>query len=159
MDWYDFLLFVHVLGGFAVVGASAWFWALTITSLRTPRASTILALGRLIVPATAVVIFGSVVTLVFGIWLTLYVDGYEIYEFWILGSIVLWVVASETGRRGGQYHQRGIAPLTEAVQAGRDEVTPEWRALPSNRTAITLDAVSSVAVLLILVLMIFKPGV
>jgi len=159
VSWYDFLLFVHVLGGFAVLGATAWFWALTITSLRTSRASTVLALGRLVTPATAVVIFGTVVTLVFGIWLTLYVDGYEIYEFWILGAIVLWVVASEAGRRGGRYHQQSIPPLVEAVQSGRDELTPEWRALPSNRTAITLDAISTVAVLLILVLMIFKPGV
>ena len=159
MGWYDVLLFVHVLGGFAVLGATAWFWALTITSMRTSRASTVLALGRLVTPATAVVIFGSVVTLVFGIWLTLYVDGYEIYEFWILGAIVLWAVASEAGRRGGQYHQQSIPPLVEAVQAGRGEVTAEWRALRSNRTALTLDAISTVAVLLILVLMIFKPGV
>ena len=159
MDWYDVLLFVHVLGGFAVVGATAWFWALTITSMRMSRASTVLALGRLVTPATAVVIFGSVVTLVFGIWLTLYIDGYEIYEFWILASIVLWAVASETGRRGGRYHQQGIPALVESVQSGRDEIAPEWRALPSNRTAFMLDLISSVAVLLILILMIFKPGV
>ena len=159
MSWYDFLLFVHVLGGFAVLGASAWFWALTITSMRTNRASTVLTLGRLIPPATVVVVFGSIVTLLFGIWLVLYVDGYEIFEFWIIGSIVLWVIASETGRRGGQYHQQAIPALVDSVQSGRDEITPEWRALPSNRTALTLDLVSSVAVLLILVLMIFKPGV
>jgi hypothetical protein len=159
VDWYDFLLFVHVLGGFAVLGATAWFWAITITSMRTSRASTVLALGRLIAPTTAVVIFGTVVTLVFGIWLVLYVDAYELWEFWILASIVLWALASETGRRGGQYHQQGIPALVESVQAGRDEITPEWRALPSNRTALMLDLISSVAVLLILVLMIFKPGV
>ena len=159
MSWYDFLLFVHVLGAFAVIGASSWFWALTIASMKTDRASTVLALGRMVPPATGVVIFGSAVVLIFGIWLVLYIDLYDIFDFWIIASIVLWAVASETGRRGGQYHQQTIPPLVESVQSGRDEITPEWKALPANRMALTLDVVSSLAVFLILVLMIFKPGV
>jgi hypothetical protein len=158
VDWYDFILFVHVLGAFAVVGATAWFWALTITSMRASRASTVLALGGLAKPATAVVVFGTITTLIFGIWLTLYVDGYELWDLWILGGIILWAVASETGRRGGKYHEQGIPALVQGVEAGRDEVTAEWRALPSNRTALMLDAISTIAVLLILILMIFKPG-
>jgi hypothetical protein len=158
VSWYDFILFVHVLGAFAVMGATAWFWAMTITSMRASRATAVLALGRLVTPATAVVGFGTVVTLVFGIWLTLYVDGYELWDLWILASIVLWAVASETGRRGGKYHEQAMLPLVEAVLAGRDEITPAWRLLPPNRTAITLDLVSTAAVLAILVLMIFKPG-
>ena len=158
MDWYDFLLFVHVLGGFAVLGATALFWALTVATWRTNRASVVLALGRIVQPATVVVIFGTVVTLVFGVWLAIYVDGYELWDGWILASIVLWGIASETGRRGGQYHQQTIPALVETVQAGRDEITPEWRATPANRTAILFDTISSVAVLLILILMIFKPG-
>jgi uncharacterized membrane protein len=158
VSWYEFLLFVHVLGAFAVIGATAWFWAMTFASMRTSRASFVLALGRLVQPATIVVGFGTVVTLVFGIWLAIYVDGYELWDGWILASIVLWVIASETGRRGGKYHQQAIPPLVEAVQAGRDEIPPEWRALPANRTAILFDTISTLAVLLILILMIFKPG-
>ena len=158
MDWYDFLLFVHVLGAFAVVGGTAWFWGLNVASMRTNRASTVLTLGALVKPATAVVVFGAITTLIFGIWLTFYVDGYELWDLWILGGIILLAIASETGRRGGKYHEQGIPALVQGVDAGRDEVTAEWRALPSNRTALMLDAISTVAVLLILILMIFKPG-
>jgi hypothetical protein len=158
VDWYDFLLFVHVLGAFALVGATAWFWTLNIASMRTNRASTVLALGELVKPATVVVVIGTVTTLIFGIWLTIYVDGYELWDLWILGSLVLWVVTTETGRRGGKYHEQGIPALVQSVEAGRDEITAEWRALPSNRTALMLDAISTVTVILILILMIFKPG-
>lgn len=36
---------------------------------------------------------------VFGIWLAIYVDGYEIWSGWIIIAILLLLAASETGRR------------------------------------------------------------
>ncbi len=159
VGWYDFLLFVHVLGAFALLGATAWFWALTIGAWKARRASTILTLGKLVLPATVVVVFGAVVTLVLGISLAIYRDEYEVWDGWIVASIVLWAISSETGRRGGVYHQREIPPLVALIEAGTDEITPQVRAAVPNRTALLLDAVSTVAVLAILVLMIFKPGV
>ncbi len=158
MSWYDALLFVHVLGAFALLGGMAWFWALTIGAWKASRAGTVLTLGRLVPPATAVVVFGTVVTVVLGIWLAIYHDDYEVWDGWILASIALWAVGAETGRRGGRYHERDIPPLVELVETGSDEITPELRATLPNRTALLLDAASSVSVLAILVLMIFKPG-
>ena len=45
-----------------------------------------------------------------GIWLALDVDGYEIWDGWILGAIVLWAVATETGRRARRRARRPRAP-------------------------------------------------
>ena len=158
MDWYDFLLFVHVLGAFALVGATVVFVALILSAWRARRPSTILALSGLAKPATVLVSVGAVTTLVFGIWLAIYVDGYELWDFWIAAAFVLWVVSVETGRRGGKYHEQEAPVLRELVQSGRDEMTAEVRALVPNRAGLVLDAISTVALLLILILMIFKPG-
>src|SRR5829696_10590963 len=42
---------------------------------------------------------GGLGTLILGIWLALYVDGYEIWDGWIIAAIVLWAASAETGRR------------------------------------------------------------
>ncbi len=158
MDWYDFLLLVHVLGAFAMVGATVMFVAMVIAGWRSDRISTHSALARLVKPATAIVIFGSVVTLVFGIWLAIYVDGYELWDFWILAAIVLWAISTETGRRGGKYHEQEGPVLRGLAESGQEVLTPEARAVVPNRTGLLLDTVSTAALALILVLMIFKPG-
>jgi hypothetical protein len=87
---YDTLLFLHVLAAF-MLGA-------------TVVISSGLALGSQGAPRTVVVSnvlwdVGGLGTLVFGVWLALYVDGYEIWDAWILGAIVLWALATESGRR------------------------------------------------------------
>src|SRR3954468_11160925 len=63
-----------------------------------------LALGSSGAPRTGTVAnvlwdVGGLGTLVFGVWLALYVDGYDLLDGWILGAIVLWALATETGRR------------------------------------------------------------
>ena len=42
---------------------------------------------------------GGLGTLILGIWLALDVDGYEVWDGWILGAIVVWAFATESGRR------------------------------------------------------------
>jgi hypothetical protein len=37
---------------------------------------------------------GGLATLVLGIWLAIYVDGYEVWDGWIIAAIVLWLVAT-----------------------------------------------------------------
>ena len=42
--------------------------------------------------------------LIFGVWLALYVDGYELWDGWILGALALFAAASRRSarRRGNQ---------------------------------------------------------
>lgn len=47
------------------------------------------------------VIAGTLGTLVFGIWLAIERDEYQVWDGWILAALVLWAIAAETGRRGG----------------------------------------------------------
>ena len=79
--------------------------------------------------------------LIFGVWLALYVDGYELWDGWILGAIVLLIAASAFG---AQARTQALADLDAEGASARQVTLWHWL-----RTA---------AVVGILVLMVWKPG-
>jgi len=79
--------------------------------------------------------------LVFGIWLAIYVDAYQVWDGWVLAAIVLWVVASAVGGRIGRGYRRMPA----------DAASDDSRAL-------MMHVVLVLSVLALLVDMIYKPG-
>src|SRR5215211_4657193 len=83
---------------------------------------------------------GGLGTLILGIWLALYVDGYEIWDGWIIAAIVLWAIATELGRRA----QLGFTPQT----AG-----PEGAATGVSQQATLMHWLRSLVVLLLLIVM------
>jgi hypothetical protein len=119
---YDTLLFLHVLAAFAL-GATVVMSSAIV--LGAP------AVGRTNSVSNVLWDVGGLGTLVFGIWLALYVDGYGLLDGWILGAIILWAVATELGRRARDLSAADIAM---------------WHWL------------RVVAVLGLLALMVFKPG-
>jgi uncharacterized membrane protein len=138
VSWHDWLLFFHVLSAFILVGALVALWGLVWAT--RPAASLLDAnearrFGRLGGPLVGV---GMVGTIAFGIWLAIEVDDYEIWNGWILASLILWALAGWSGGRAGREFERDPA-------GGR-------------AAGIRFQAVTSVLVLAILVLMIFKPG-
>lgn len=158
MSRYEWLLGLHVLSAFAMVAAAVFFTVLLIAlwSTDTPRrASAMFAIGR---PAELLVMAGSVLVLLFGIALALDVDGYQLWDGWILGSIVLWAVAAGLGAAGGKQVARAHALADELVASGDDSPSAELRALIRSRSAVLMHAGAGVALLAILVLMIYKPG-
>jgi hypothetical protein len=87
---YDWLLFLHVLAAFALVGTVVIFSAFALGAATDSR---LLAVGN------ALWNVGGLGTLVLGIWLALYVDGYEIWDGWVVTAIVPRS-ASEVGPAG-----------------------------------------------------------
>ena len=137
MDLYDWLLFLHVLGAALAVGALTALWLLILATrgaalLDPPSAMSYGRFFGIVVGA------GMMTALVFGIWLAIDVDGYELWDGWILASLVLWAIA---GWAGGQ--------------AGRSfEADP----IAGRAKGIRFQAINSIGLLLILILMIWKPG-
>src|SRR5262249_33867409 len=82
--------------------------------------------------------------LIFGIWLALYVKGYEIWDGWILGALGLFVAASAFGA----WARKGVVAAMEGSDA--DPAT--------MRRAAQWHWLRTVALLGILALMIWKPG-
>lgn len=138
MDLYDWLLFLHVLGAFLAVGSLTALWALVLGNAGETQllpADAAMRFGRI---AGITVGVGMMGALVFGIWLAIDVDGYELWDGWILASLVLWAVAGWTGGQAGRAFERD--PV-----GGR-------------AAGIRYQTLTSVGVFVILVLMIWKPG-
>ena len=158
MNRYDWLLGLHVLSAFAMVAAVVFFTILLAALWRTdtPRhAATLFAIGK---PAEIGVGVGSVLVLVFGIALAVDVDGYQLWDGWILGSIVLWAIAVGLGMRGGKHYARAHKVADGLIARGDDSPSAELRALIRDRMTLLMHAVAGVALVAILVLMIYKPG-
>jgi hypothetical protein len=122
---YDWLLFLHVLAAFLLVGTVVAYSAVVLGAPAPARTISVANLFWAI---------GGFGTLALGIWLALYVKGYEVWDGWILGAIVLWMAATGLGNKAQAVLREGGGGLAR------------WHWL---RTVATLG---------ILVLMIWKPG-
>jgi amino acid transporter len=159
VSWYDWLLFLHVASAFAIVAALVVYWLIAVAGRNVDRPRESLRYFRMARPANVLVIAGTVGALIFGIWLALYVDGYELWDGWIIAAFVLWAIAVFTGQRGGVTYAEAQRLATRLEGEGRgDEPSTELRTLLQDRRAMWLNIASSLAVLLLLVDMIYKPG-
>ena len=138
MDLYDWLIFLHVLSAGLAVGAITALWGLLwgtrqgSTLLDPPSAMSYGRFFGILVGA------GMMGAIIFGIWLAIDVDGYELWDGWILASLVLWAIAAWAGGQAGK--------AFEADPVGR------------RAAGIRFQAITSIGLLLILILMIWKPG-
>jgi hypothetical protein len=123
---YEWLLFLHLIGAFAIIGSTVVFTALFAGGDRI-AGPQLTFLGQRLFEV------GGLLTLVFGVWLAL--DDYSITDGWILGALVLWFVAAGTGSRVGAAYREG-----------------------QGATIRPLYGVLALATIVILFLMIFKPG-
>jgi hypothetical protein len=156
----DWLLFFHVASAFALVAALVVYWTIAIAARDVERPVDSVRYFRVARPANVLIIVGTLGTLIFGIWLAIDFDAYQVWDGWILAAIVLWVISSSTGQRGGKTYAEAAKLAQRLVAENRGaEPNPELRALLTNRNAMWLNIVSSVAVFLILIDMIYKPGV
>jgi uncharacterized membrane protein len=158
VSFYDTLLFLHVASAFALVGSLVVYAVLTVAGWGIDRPSEAVRLFRVARPAAVLVAAGAVGTIVFGIWLAIYVDAYSIWDGWILAAIVLWALGIEAGRRGGQNYADAQKHAEQLAAAGRDEPDAELAARLRDRRAALLTGVAALAILLVLVDMIYKPG-
>jgi uncharacterized membrane protein len=158
LDLYDWLLALHLLAAASLVAALVLFTAMILASRSSDRPSEVArfwSLGRF---GTVIVAIGTLGTLVFGIWLAIQVDEYQVWDGWIVAAIVLWAIASWTGQRSGVPFTKAGERARELLAAGNDAPDPELGALMGDSRAFVLHWMTVAATLVILVLMIYKPG-
>lgn len=158
MTFDSWLLALHLLFATALVAAVTIFWILVLAVRSADRPAQVLALKPLLRVGGLVVIAGSLGSVVFGVWLAITLDAYHPWDGWVVAAIVLWAIASETGRRTDPEYGRAFARATELAATGESGPSAELAALCRPRTGMLLHIVSSAAVLLILLDMIWKPG-
>ena len=123
---YDWLLFLHLLAAFLLMVTVVMYSAVALGSVLGGRATFV---------ADRCWDVGGLGTLVLGIWLALYLDQYGFFDGWIIGAIVLWVIATGLGE------------------------TVRRRLAEGEAAAVTsMHWLRTITVLGLLVLMIWKPG-
>ena len=137
MSLYETLLFFHVFGAFCLVAGTVAMapFALGWGTAALERAGTV----RLALIGSIISGVGAILTLVLGLWLVGKAD-YSFFRVWVLGALVLWAVAGySNGQVAGTAREVG-----KGEETGRDVRVLWW--------------VDIVGAILLLVLMVWKPG-
>jgi len=138
VNWYDWLLFLHVTAAFVTVAATALYVAIYLAVRRFSASTPLLRLAPFAAMLWGI---GGLSVFVFGIWLAIYVDAYQVWDGWVLAAIVLWMIASAVGGRISKGYGRRSADTA-----------------PDDSRALIMHVVLVLSVLALLVDMIYKPG-
>jgi uncharacterized membrane protein len=154
----DWILALHVLSAFAYVAGIILFWVLIVAVRRVDTPEATIRMGPAVRVGNVAVGIGAVGTLVLGIWLALSVGGYNLWDGWIIAAFVLWAIAAGLGQRTGVEYTRGVKKAIELQTAEQAGPNTELLALNRTQNGLVLHTLVSIAVLLLLIDMIWKPG-
>jgi uncharacterized membrane protein len=157
VDRYHWLLVFHMVGAFMVLGGATFAGIFNIAALRRERPSEIVVLFRLARFAVMSISVGMGVALLFGLWLVADLDFVKWSNAWVIAAVILWVLSSALGGIGGRRDKAG-RELAEQLAAQGDQPSPELRAQLRDPVSLALSWGSGLLVIVILVLMIWKPG-
>jgi hypothetical protein len=158
VSFNDWLLALHVLAAFAYVAGVVLFWILIVAVRKIDTPEETIRMGPIVNIGNAAVGIGAGGTIVLGIWLAFGLDGYAIWDGWIIAALVLWAIAGAVGQRTGAAYMQGMTKAKELDAAGQRGANAELLALNRTSNGVLMHTVASVVVLLILLDMIFKPG-
>jgi hypothetical protein len=150
----DWILALHELSAFALVGSMVLFWILVVASRSLTDVDQRITIGRIGDVGGRIIGVGFVGTIVFGLWLSFSKDDYAPWDGWIVAAIILWVIAGSTGGRAGAEYQKVLEHAKELKSSGRAAQPGEFR----SSSGEVMLAISSLATLLLLIDMIWKPG-
>jgi uncharacterized membrane protein len=154
----DWALALHVLSAFAYVAGIVLFWVLVVAVRRVDTPEETMRMEPIAKVGNVAVGIGAVGTIVLGIYLAFAVDSYAIWDGWIIAAIVLWAIAGALGQRTGAAYMQGMNKAKELDAAGKTGPDEGLLALNRTQAGLILQSLSSLAVLLLLLDMIFKPG-
>jgi drug/metabolite transporter (DMT)-like permease len=157
VDLNDWILALHLLSAFALVGAQVLFTILIVAGWRTDNPARFGATMRAGQVGAIFVGVGTVGTIVFGVWLAISLDAYQLWDGWVLAALVLWAVATELGRRTGDFY-REAGELARSLGSEGVRSSPELAATTGASSGFWFHIASVLVTLLILLDMIWKPG-
>jgi uncharacterized membrane protein len=152
----QWLLGYHLLGAFLFVSGAVAVGVLYTAATLRERPSEIAFLLGLTRAAVALVAVGFLLTLGFGA-LLVHRSGFGWADGWIIAALALWIASVVLGGIGGR-SARHTRYLAERLASEGDRPNDELRRGLADPVARALNYGSSLAVLAILALMIWKPG-
>ena len=153
----EWILALHLLAAVLIVAAEVIFGAMVVTLWRTDSTRRVDSFYRLSQVATVMVIAGTVGTLVFGVWLAISKDPYDLWDGWVIAALILWALAGWTGQQAGNAYGSAGMEAKKLAAAGTPTSPLVAETFGPSR-AFRFHVASNVAILLLLIDMIWKPG-
>jgi hypothetical protein len=154
----DWILALHLLSAAAYIGGMVLFWVLIVAVRRADTPGATVEMEPVVRVGTIATGVGAGGTILFGIWLAFSKDSYAIWDFWIIAAIVLWAVSGGLGGRTGNEYMKGMNKAKELERAGQTGPNADLLALNRTQNGVLLHALASLALVLIVIDMIWKPG-
>jgi len=154
----DWILALHVLSGFAMASTLVMYWILIVVMRNIDSADDTLAYARVASMGNRVVLTGSAGALLFGLWLAISKPEYQPWDGWVIAAIVLWAASGFTGARAGSEYTKPFTRAQELQETGQPGAPGELRALNRSSAGLLMHALSSILIVLLLAVMIWKPG-
>jgi hypothetical protein len=151
----DVVLFGHLLGVLAFVSGIVVAAVALEAARRRERASEIAMLLGLTRSGVALVGLGGLLLFVCGMWLVS-LEEIGFGTGWVAAAIVLFLAAVLLGGLGGQRPKQARLLATRLAEEG-DGASAELRALLDDSRSRAANYGSSLLILVVLALMVFKP--
>jgi hypothetical protein len=158
MSFEDWIFALHLLTAATLVGSLVMTWIVVVALRTTDTADVTLSLNRVATVGTAAMIAGIIGTIGFGIWLAILRVEFHPWDGWIIGAIILWAIATAAALRSVVEYRKPADKARELLASGETGPSVELTALNRTSTGLLLRALASLAVLLIVIDMIYKPG-
>jgi hypothetical protein len=152
VDFYEWMLALHVLSAFAIAAALVLFAVLVFAGRRTDTLDETRLLFRVAPIGGPLIGVGMGLALLLGIVLAIDADEYQLWDAWIIIAIVLWALMGAAGGRTGKYYT-DVQKLAESGEGSGAEVISRLRA----PTGASFHLLTIAIFVLLLLDMIFKP--
>ena len=158
MSLQDWVFALHLLTAATLVGGLFMSWIVVVALWTAPDAEATLNLSRVAMVATGAIAVGFPGAIALGIWLAVLRPQVHPWHGWAIAAIVLWAIAVAAVTRATVEFGKSTRKARELVASGWHGPSPELTALNRSVTALLFRAVGSLAIVLIVIDMVYKPG-
>ena len=157
MSLNDWILALHLLSAVALVAAEVMFTVMITGLWRSDSPTKVASTMPLARLGVLFVMIGIAGTVIFGVWLAISREEYQLWDGWIIAALVLWALGGFLGQKSGEAYQAG-GELGAKLAAEGTTSSPELAETFGASRAFWLHTATLVVVVLIIVDMIWKPG-
>jgi predicted integral membrane protein DUF2269 len=158
VSFEDWIFAIHLLSAATLVGALVMSWILTVALRSVDTAGTTLSFNRVAMVGATAIGVGLVGAIGFGIWLAILRDAFHPWDGWVIAAIILWCIATAAIVRAVAEYRKPAEKARELIASGQTGPSDELAALNRSSTGLLLRALASVAIVLIVIDMVYKPG-
>jgi type IV secretory pathway VirB2 component (pilin) len=158
MTFEDWIFAMHLLFAATLVGSLVMSWIVVVASRTADTPGTTLNLHRVASVATGATVVGLFGVIAFGIWLAILRVDFHPWDGWVIAAIVLWGIATVALLRSFGEYAKPVERAKHLLSSGQTGSSTELTTLNRTVTGLVLRALASVAVVLIVIDMIWKPG-